>query len=87
MGQNQSHSGKVRSWDCLREAKTIKLADLIDNSKSILEYDPKFAKVYMAEKKLLLEVLEDGDKSLWLLAHKIVHDYEVKCAFDDWYKK
>ena len=32
------------------EAKTIKLADLLDNTASIIERDPDFAKVYMAEK-------------------------------------
>lgn len=33
-------------------AKTIKIADLIDNSKSICKYDHKFANVYMSEKKI-----------------------------------
>ena len=46
-------------------AQTIKLADLIHNSASITEYDPSFAKVYMKEKKSLLEVLGKGDKSLY----------------------
>ena len=45
-------------------AQTIKLADLISNSSDILENDPKFAKVYLAEKALLLEVLTKGDASL-----------------------
>ena len=44
--------------------QTIKLADLISNSRDILENDPHFAKVYLAEKELLLEVLTKGDKSL-----------------------
>lgn len=51
------------------QAKTIKLADLIDNTRSIVAHDPKFAKVYLAEKALLLEVLRDGDAVLWKLAH------------------
>ena len=38
-------------------AKTIKLADLIDNMKDIVERDPKFAKIYLAEKGELLPVL------------------------------
>lgn len=37
------------------EAKLVKLADLISNSASIVEHDPGFAKVYMGEKRLLLE--------------------------------
>jgi len=57
------------------DAKTIKLADLIDNSKSIIIFDPKFAKVYMAEKKLLLEVLKEGDNTLWKEAKQIVDNY------------
>ena len=56
--------------------KTIKLADLIDNSKSIIKHDPKFAKVYMQEKKELLEVLKDGDEWLWFIADSIVKKYE-----------
>lgn len=53
-------------------AKTIKLADLIDNSRSILAHDPAFAEVYLAEKALLLEVLRDGDAVLWSMAAEMV---------------
>lgn len=45
-------------------AQTVKLADLISNSADILMNDPKFAKTYLAEKKLLHEVLSKGDPSL-----------------------
>lgn len=54
------------------QAKTIKLADLIDNTHSIVERDPQFAKVYLAEKALLLEVLREGDATLWKMAHGMV---------------
>jgi hypothetical protein len=40
------------------------LADLIDNTKSIVEFDPNFAIVYLKEKQLLLEVLTKGDATL-----------------------
>lgn len=46
-------------------AKTIKLADLIDNTKSIVEHDHNFAIVYLKEKELLLEVLTEGDQTLY----------------------
>ena len=46
------------------EAQTIKLADLISNSKSIVQHDPGFAKTYLEEKRLLLEVLTKGDPGL-----------------------
>jgi len=51
--------------------KTIKLADLIDNTRSIVERDPHFAKVYLVEKRLLLEVLREGDARLHALASKL----------------
>ena len=41
-----------------KEAQMIKLADLIDNTKSIFEHDPKFAKVYRQEKIDLLEAMD-----------------------------
>jgi (p)ppGpp synthase/HD superfamily hydrolase len=47
------------------EAQTIKLADLISNTVSIVAEDPDFAKTYIPEKKELLEVLTLGDRSLW----------------------
>jgi len=50
------------------DAKTVKLADLISNSASILARDPDFAKVYLREKELLLEVLTEGDATLWSMA-------------------
>lgn len=53
------------------EAKTIKLADLIDNTKSIVGYDKNFAKIYLQEKLKLLEVLKEGDKTLWDHAKEI----------------
>ena len=58
-----------------KEAKTIKLADLIDNTKTIVSFDPKFAEVYMREKQLLLEVLQEGDKTLLTLASSMIEDY------------
>lgn len=54
-------------------AKTIKLADLIDNSRSILARDPDFARVYLREKRLLLDdALREGDPMLWQKADAIV---------------
>jgi (p)ppGpp synthase/HD superfamily hydrolase len=46
------------------EAQTIKLADLISNSRSIMAHDPEFARVYLAEKRALLEVMTKGDAGL-----------------------
>lgn len=54
--------------------KTVKLADLIDNTSSILQHDKEFARVYLKEKLLLLDVLKEGDKGLWDKAYKIATD-------------
>ena len=52
------------------EAQTIKLADLISNSRSIMAHDPEFAKTYLAEKRMLLEVMTKGDRGLHAEASK-----------------
>ena len=57
------------------DGATIKLADLISNTKSIVEHDPKFAMVYMAEKRSLLFVLGHGDIDLNVRANAIVDEY------------
>lgn len=54
------------------EAKTIKLADLVDNTHSIMAFDPHFAKVFLREKALLLEVLKEGDVTLMALASEFL---------------
>lgn len=54
-------------------AKTIKLADIIDNARSITEHDPEFAATYLVEQEALMDVLIEGDKSLYLIAlHELV---------------
>jgi (p)ppGpp synthase/HD superfamily hydrolase len=45
-------------------AQTIKCCDLISNTRSIVEHDEKFAKTYLAEKRLLLEVMTKADPRL-----------------------
>ena len=52
--------------------KTVKLADLIHNSGSILRHDPHFAKVYLKEKALVLPLLDEGDYRLQQIAHRLV---------------
>lgn len=49
-------------------AMTIKLADIIHNTSSIKTRDPNFWAVYRPEKLAMLEVLKQGDETLWQLA-------------------
>jgi len=51
-------------------AKTIKLADLIDNCRDITRNDENFARVFVTEMAALLEVLDGGDVVLYKRAHK-----------------
>lgn len=53
-------------------AKTVKLADLIDNLRDIVPGDPGFARVFLAEAQALLAVLGDGDARLLELAEREV---------------
>ena len=55
------------------QAKTIKLADLIDNGQDLCAHDPEFAKVYLVEMASLLEVLTDGDPLLFKQAMTVLH--------------
>tara|TARA_R110000782_G_scaffold10750_12_gene33296 strand:- start:1755 stop:2336 length:582 start_codon:yes stop_codon:yes gene_type:complete len=57
------------------DAKTIKLADIICNSKSIIREDPEFAKVWMREMATRVEILERGDRILWDEAIVIMDRY------------
>lgn len=57
-----------------RQAKTIKLADLIDNCRDICQNDARFARVYLGEMAKLLEVLQEGDANLYGQAIELHHD-------------
>lgn len=61
-----------RLADAPFEVQTIKLADLISNTSTIVQFDPSFAKVYLEEKRLLLEVMTKGDAGLHDRASRIV---------------
>ncbi|MBD3894651.1 bifunctional (p)ppGpp synthetase/guanosine-3',5'-bis(diphosphate) 3'-pyrophosphohydrolase [Halomonas sp. ML-15] len=59
------------------QAQTIKYADLIDNTTSIVARDPGFARVYLAEKRLLLEVMTAGDQALKRKAWRVLQEGEA----------
>lgn len=48
--------------------QNIKVADLISNTSSIVEHDPKFAVTYLEEKRLLLDALTQADLRLISIA-------------------
>ncbi len=55
-------------------AKTIKLADLIDNCRDICLHDRKFARIYLEEMKDLLGVLQDGHGQLYVEAAAVYEE-------------
>lgn len=54
------------------DAQTIKLADIIDNTRSIIQFDAGFARVYLVEKRVQISLLTDGDRDLWQQASTII---------------
>ena len=64
------------------QAKTIKLADLIDNLKSIRAHDEKFVLTYLIEMRNLLRVLIEGNDYLYHIAYdeymKTIVNYSVR---------
>lgn len=57
------------------DAQTIKVADLIDNTISIVARDPGFAKVYVPEKVALLKVLTKAHPVLLARAYESVKSH------------
>ncbi len=52
--------------------QTVKCADLISNTSSIVQHDKSFARVYLSEKAELLAVMTKADISLLQVAHAIL---------------
>jgi len=52
------------------DAQTIKVADLLDNTASIVANDPSFARTYLDEKSALLDVLSQADPMLLAMARQ-----------------
>jgi (p)ppGpp synthase/HD superfamily hydrolase len=76
---NRSHRKKLdreHLSKASRQGQSIKLADIISNTPSIVYYDANFAKIYVSEAKLLLGVLTNGDEELWNIADKLIADAE-----------
>lgn len=60
--------------------QTIKLADLISNTSSIVRHDPKFAETYLKEKQALLDVLTKGDARLHAIACELANPCNNKAS-------
>jgi (p)ppGpp synthase/HD superfamily hydrolase len=65
------HSAKMCA-----ESATIKLADIISNSKSIFKHDKDFAVVYQREKLAMLPYLKHGNEKLFKEATALVESFK-----------
>ena len=63
-------ASRVRLAEAPAWVQTIKCADLISNTSSIVKHDPKFAVTYLEEKRLLLDVMTRADPRLVEIARK-----------------
>lgn len=55
-------------------AQTVKYADISHNAFSIMQHDPKFAKVYLKEKLAAVEVMQAGHPQLRYICLKQLQD-------------
>lgn len=63
------------------DGMSIKVGDLISNSRTIVVHAPKFAKVYMAEKEALLKVLFNAKPELLDFANRMLNAYKLDVRF------
>lgn len=58
--------------------QTIKCCDMISNSRTIFQYDPGFSKIYLQEKKEMLEMMTKADPRAIAKCSEIIYNYESK---------
>ena len=68
---HRKEASRARLAQATPWVQTIKVADLISNTASIVQHDPHFAKVYLEEKRLLLDALTKADERLVALARSL----------------
>ncbi|RUT26580.1 hypothetical protein C0V97_04455 [Asaia sp. W19] len=56
---DRAHSARASA-----EGQTIKLADLLDNARSIIRHDQDFAVTFLREMRLLMPLLTKGDRGI-----------------------
>lgn len=71
----------VRLGTISPEAQTVKLADFISNTKSIVMGSPGFAKVYLREKLQVLSVMTEGNPNLYRQAMALIEDAKTIIGF------
>lgn len=79
-------AGRVRLASAPAWVQTIKCADLISNTSSIVEHDPKFAVTYLEEKRRLLDVMTLADPRLRAIAYEQARkSSQLTAGANPWY--
>lgn len=73
-----AHLKRATPW-----GQTIKYADMISNTRSIAEHDRGFARVYLPEKRAILEALVSGDRGLRRQAMDVLRKAEGDLIRED----
>lgn len=73
----RKEAGRKRLSAAAGWVQTVKVADLISNTSSIVRHDPKFAPVYLEEKRLLLGVLTRADPRLLKIATEVAETVDL----------
>ncbi len=82
-GPNRSYrkaAERDRLARCCHEVQTIKLFDMVDNTSSIVEHDPRFASVYLEEKEALVHALTAASPDAKDLAKAVLRLAKEKLA-------
>lgn len=58
--------------------QTVKYADLIHNTESIVQYDKGFAKKYVQEKRYILNLMRNGNLDLFMQCYKTLLEAETE---------
>lgn len=72
------HRLSMASW----QAQTIKVADLISNTSSIVERDPEFAKTYLVEKAQLLNAMTMAMRGIHGVAENLLRESAAKLGIE-----
>lgn len=75
---DRRHTVSVRTTPYAHAVATIKLADCVDNSTSIVRYGKGFTPVYMREIAELVSQLSFGDPWLWAAAQMQIKKWEAE---------
>lgn len=67
---------RTRLFNAPEWVQTVKVADIISNTGSIIRHDPNFARVYVPEVRLMLGVLTKADRRLLQWAREGVEGWE-----------